>query len=117
MEPRIIYKEVEITEDEKLDRAMSLVKELTTIDELTAEAKATAKNYKTRIDSLEMKRDELMETIATGKEERSFRCSPEKNFKTGMMDYYEITTDGEITKTIIRSIPLTPDELQRSIED
>ena len=117
METTTVFKEVEITEDEKLQRAIQLVKELTTIDELSDELRTTVRNYKTRIDTHEMKRDELMQTIATGVEERDFRCVAEKNFKKGTIQYFQVTDDGELTEVLIQEFPLTPEQMQKTIEE
>ena len=112
-----VFKEVELTEDEKLQRAIQLVKELNTIDELSDELKTTVKNYKTRIDTHEMKRDELMQTISTGFEERDFRCVAEKNFAKSTMQWFQVTDDGELTEVLIQEFPLTPDQMQKTIEE
>ncbi len=101
---------VRLSEGEIAERARRASVARQRIAEYEAQKDAATKHWKTKIDGAEMERDELLDTIASGVEERAVECIETFEWRTGTV----IVTRGD-TGEKVRERAMTALERQPSL--
>jgi len=115
METVKIIKMVELTTEEKEERAIELADKLTSVEELEEELKEFRKDINDKIDILDVRIEDLVGIIKSGQEERTFECIKEKDFEGERNIFYQVV-DGEETDIVIKESPFGPQDYQRDLE-
>lgn len=100
---------VKLTETEVPERSRELAAEIATHDEVQRQQKQSAKAFKDRVDTHEARIRELGATVKTGEEMRPIECEWHADMGKRVMTL--IRSD---TYAVVRSRPMTDDELQEA---
>ena len=104
------------TQDERNELGMELSRTCRAIGTMEEEKAATAKDYAGRIQIAEIKRDSLVEKIASGYEMRSTECAVTFYPTNRSKDYWRLNLDGTRGEFIERR-EMTTSDFQLTIPD
>lgn len=98
--------EIELTDEEKIERAKDAARLTSDLDRLAKEFKNSRADWRRRIDEVKTKRDELNEAFMVGTEQRDIECDFEIDAKAKVIKF---SHEGKVVKTR----DLTTEELEK----
>lgn len=108
--------EVELSDQEKIDKGLELVDKLIEIHEVEVEAKETAKDYKNRIGGLLEDKEKIARVIHEGKENRFLESVKERDDDLKQFLFLEVV-EGKKTSNVLKSDPYGAGDYQLPIPE
>lgn len=112
----MINVEVELSDQEKIDKGLELVDKLVEIHDVETEAKETAKDYKNQVGGLLEDKDKIAQVITAGKEHRLLEAVKERDDDIKQYNYLEVI-DGKKTDNVLKFEPYSAEDYQLPIPE
>jgi len=103
---------IDLSEKEINERSRELANVLTEVSEIKDELASHSKTEKAKIEAKEVRAKELIHSVKSGKEKRSFECEVEKNYDNKEWVYKDVATC-----KIVKTEQFALDDFQREFDD